>query len=81
MNINLTAIDRKILNLLQQSFPISSQPYAWLAKQLDITETELLERIAIMKKAGIIRRLVRLWTRKNWDFHLPYVLVGLQSRI
>ncbi len=68
MNIDLSALDRKILNLLQQSFPISSQPYAWLAKQLDITEAELLERIAIMKKAGIIRRIGAVMDSKNLGF-------------
>jgi DNA-binding Lrp family transcriptional regulator len=38
--------DRKIINVLQQGFPLSEEPYADVAVQLGITENELLSRLS-----------------------------------
>lgn len=39
-------IDRNIINILQAGFPLSEEPYAEVAAQLGITETELLNRLS-----------------------------------
>ncbi len=54
---NLTDIDREILDLLQNNFPLAVQPYLEAANILGISEEELIERIAAMKKSGLIRRI------------------------
>lgn len=41
----MDAIDRRIINHLQDGFPISERPYAVVAEQLDISEDELLQRL------------------------------------
>ena len=38
-------LDRKIINTLQTGFPITEQPYAEVAEQLGIDESELLQRL------------------------------------
>ncbi len=38
-------IDRNIINTLQQGFPLSEEPYAEVALQLGIEESELLQRL------------------------------------
>jgi DNA-binding Lrp family transcriptional regulator len=49
-------IDRNIINNLQGGFPISERPYADAAKQLGITETELIERVTKLLEQGILSR-------------------------
>lgn len=49
--------DRIILNHIQSDFPITSRPYRVIARKLDLDETDVLERVARMKKEGIIRRI------------------------
>ena len=38
-------LDRKIINALQSGFPLSKEPYAEVAAQLEITEAELISRL------------------------------------
>lgn len=52
----MDAIDRNIINKLQGGFPISERPYADTAKQLGITETELIERVTKLLEQGILSR-------------------------
>ncbi|OAD19930.1 nitrite reductase heme biosynthesis protein G [Candidatus Thiomargarita nelsonii] len=49
-------IDRKIINNLQGGFPISERPYADAAKQLGITENELIDRLTNLLEQGVLSR-------------------------
>lgn len=49
--------DKKILNRIQTDFPIASRPYRILARDLDMEEDELIDRIRAMKEEMIIRRI------------------------
>jgi DNA-binding Lrp family transcriptional regulator len=49
--------DKAILNRIQSDFPIASNPYRVVAENLNLSETEVLQRVSRMKKAGIIRRI------------------------
>ncbi|MDD5153302.1 MAG: AsnC family transcriptional regulator [Desulfovibrionales bacterium] len=53
----MDAIDRVILNEIQSHFPIESRPYATIGERLQLTETEVLDRIRRLQDRGIIRRL------------------------
>ena len=44
----IDAIDRAIINRLQEGFPICDRPYLAVAKQLDITEDDLIGRLKTM---------------------------------
>lgn len=54
---NLTQVDRRILDILQTSFPNTSQPYRDIAARIGVTEEEVISRIHNLKRAGIIRRI------------------------
>ena len=54
--MTLDDTDRRILNTLQDGFPIAPNPYEIAAKQLGISETDLLARLAAMQDARIITR-------------------------
>lgn len=49
--------DKKILNEIQSDFPITFRPYLELAKGLDLSESEVFERVKRLKKKGVIRRI------------------------
>ena len=61
-------IDRKLLNLIQQDFPITAEPFAEVAAQLGIGETEVLERIGRLKAEGILRRIGAVFDLRKLGF-------------
>ena len=48
--------DRELLNEVQADFPVESHPYRVVGERLGMSEGEVLERIANLKREGIIRR-------------------------
>ena len=52
----LDRTDRLILNYLQDGFPVAPHPFRMVAEELDISEADLLERLAAMKDARVITR-------------------------
>lgn len=56
-NHQLDPLDKTILNRIQSDFPIASAPFKILADEFGITETALLDRLSLLKKRGIIRRI------------------------
>lgn len=53
----MDAIDKKILKIIQEAFPLAESPFAELASRLGLTEAEVIRRIAALKEAGVIRRI------------------------
>lgn len=53
----MDSINIKLINLLQDGLPLEKDPYDILAKQLDISKSEVLTRIKELYKEGYIRRL------------------------
>jgi DNA-binding Lrp family transcriptional regulator len=49
--------NRQILNRIQADFPIHPRPFQVIAQDLDLTESELIERIKELKGDMIIRRI------------------------
>ncbi len=49
--------DKELLNEIQARFPVQPHPYRVLGERLHMEEEEALERIAKLRKAGVIRRL------------------------
>lgn len=60
--------DRRILNRLQEGLPFVERPWEVIAKGLGIEEASLLERIAFLKKQGIIRRISAVFTPRKIKF-------------
>lgn len=52
----MDAIDRAIINALQDGFPICEHPYAAAAAQLGISEAELLRRLLALREQKTITR-------------------------
>ncbi len=52
----LDAIDRAIVNRLQDGLPIAARPYAQVAAQLGIGESELIARLRRLLEEGVLSR-------------------------
>jgi siroheme decarboxylase len=53
---DLDAIDRALLNRLQDDLPLVPHPYAAIADELGLEETDLLTRLARLKEERVITR-------------------------
>lgn len=55
--MRLTKLDKKIIARLQGDLPLCPAPYAAVAEEAGITETELLQKIEAYLDSGILRRM------------------------
>lgn len=53
----LTDIERRLLNDWQQHFPLSSMPYADIARELGVNEEEVLQTLTRLQAQGSISRI------------------------
>jgi len=56
-SIALDDIDRKLLQLVQDDFPIVERPWHEISSRLSVSEEEILLRIKRLSEAGIIRKI------------------------
>lgn len=56
-NVDLTDIERRLLNDFQHDFPLSPTPYADIAQSLGVSEAEVLAALARLKDAGAVSRV------------------------
>jgi DNA-binding Lrp family transcriptional regulator len=50
------ATERRIINALQEGFPLCPRPFAAAARRLGLAEAELIERLDKLRKRGVITR-------------------------
>ncbi len=56
--------DKRLLNLIQQDFPLSPRPWDELAKDSDLTGEQVLSKIKRLKADGIIRQISAIFDTK-----------------
>ncbi|MEN9460817.1 MAG: hypothetical protein RIS84_837 [Pseudomonadota bacterium] len=57
----MDAVDRNIINRLQQGFPICEFPYTQVAAELDLSESELLQRLTHLLETGVLSRFAPMY--------------------
>ncbi len=58
-------LDRRIVNSLQGGFPISDRPYAEVARDLGVSETELIGRIEELLRNRVLTRFGPLFNAER----------------
>lgn len=76
----MDAVDRAIINALQDGFPVCERPYAAAADQLGISENELLWRLAAMREHKIITRFGPLFHAERLGGALSLVAMRVPSQ-
>jgi len=59
--VSLDDLDRRLLNLMQGSFPIAPRPYAHVAELAGVEEAAVLERVARLLERRIIRQVTPIF--------------------
>jgi siroheme decarboxylase len=59
--IPLDEVDKRLLNLMQGSFPIAQHPYEHIASQAGITQDEVIERVKRLVAERIIRQVTPIY--------------------
>jgi DNA-binding Lrp family transcriptional regulator len=49
--------DRQIIGLISAHFPLDIKPFLTIARELDVNENDLIERVKSLKNNGLIRRI------------------------
>ncbi|MGO9496904.1 MAG: AsnC family transcriptional regulator [Solirubrobacteraceae bacterium] len=57
----LDDLDKRLLNLMQGSFPIAPRPYQHVAQQAGITESEVIDRVTRLLDERIIRQVTPIF--------------------
>ncbi len=57
----MDALDRRIVNRLQEGFPIVERPFAAVAAELAVDEATLVERVRRLRDAGTLTRFGPLY--------------------
>lgn len=57
----LDDVDRRIINGLQEGFPLCDRPYAVAAQHLGLTEAELITRLKRLLEVGVLTRFGPLY--------------------
>jgi DNA-binding Lrp family transcriptional regulator len=52
----MDSIDKQILSIINKGLPISEQPYLSVAREVGISEQEVIDRVYKLHDSGIIRR-------------------------
>lgn len=68
-------IDKKIINHLQDGFPVCESPYQVVATELGLTETVLIERLKELLKIGILSRFGPLYHAEQMGGELTLAAV------
>ncbi|MEM7221816.1 MAG: AsnC family transcriptional regulator [Pseudomonadota bacterium] len=55
--MELTNLDKSILNGFQRDFPLCSQPYAEIADRLGVDEADVIAALARLRELGVVSRL------------------------
>lgn len=66
-------LDRKILNVVQSRFPLDPSPYAKIAQEVESTETDVMERIARLKKLNVIRQVSAIFDTRRLGYKTTLV--------
>lgn len=73
----MDALDRRIVNALQEGIALHERPYAPLAAELGLTEDELIERLRRLIEAGTVSRIGPLYNAERMGG--AFVLAALSA--
>ncbi|MEX2374276.1 MAG: AsnC family transcriptional regulator [Dehalococcoidia bacterium] len=74
--VEFDATSRRLLDLMQEDFPLVDRPYADLGAHLGLTEAETLTRVREARDAGVIRQICAIYDTKALGY--SSALVAMQ---
>lgn len=82
MDMNVTphpalddAVNRAVLQAVEGGLPLAAQPYAVIAGQLGVTESEVIARLRHLQEQGIIKRMGIIVRHRVLGYHANAMVV------
>lgn len=63
--MELDAIDRALINRLQDGLPLTTRPFATVGAELGIDESVVITRVAALREAGVLSRFGPLYNAER----------------
>lgn len=73
VTIQLDRLDQLLLNRLQSDFPLVPRPFAVIAQDLDLPESEVLRRVGTLKEAKVIRQISAIFDSRALGYQSSLV--------
>src|ERR1051325_8512450 len=77
--IDLDAVDKSLLNIVQGDFPLDPTPYQRLAERLEITQDDVLQRVHRLKKGQIIRQISPIFDTRALGYQSSLVAMSVPT--
>jgi siroheme decarboxylase len=71
-------LDKEILNEIQWTFPLVSQPYHEIAKKFDTSVDEIKKRLTNLKQSGILRQLSAIFDTRRLGYKSSLVAMEIE---
>src|ERR687890_1076941 len=71
-------IDKQLLNDIQWSFPLEDRPYLGISKRYNMTEDEVMNRIAYMKDISLIRQINAIFDTRRLGYKSALVAFAVR---
>ena len=71
--VEMDLTDRQLLNIIQTGFPLTEEPFGNLGEQLEISESEAIERTANLKKVNIVRQISAIFDTRRLGYKTTLV--------
>jgi DNA-binding Lrp family transcriptional regulator len=72
-------LDKQLLNEIQWTFPLSVRPYLEIATKHDLTEDEVMRRISLMKRSGLIRQINAIFDTRKLGYKSALVAFAVKK--
>lgn len=71
-------LDKEILNEIQWTFPLVSQPYHEIAKKFNVSPDVIKERLTNLKKIGVLRQLSAIFDTRRLGYKSSLVAMEIE---
>jgi len=78
VEVSLDKVDRRILNLIQDEFPIDSRPYKVIGERAGITEEEVIARLNRLVENDIVRRIGGIFDSRSIGYRGTLCAVAVE---
>ena len=72
-------LDKEILNEIQWTFPLISKPYSEMAKKFGLSDQDMMQRLRVLKEAGIIRQISAIFDTRKLGYKSALVAMAIES--
>ena len=78
VNEQIDTLDKKLLNEIQWVFPLTERPFLEISKRYNVSEDEIIQRIAYMKGRGLIRQINAIFDTRRLGYKSALIAFAIE---